>query len=68
MVVQGAMYHIEMDRYRRLLSSNPALAGGHRSLAREYARAYSDMLTSAGIDLVEVVDESSSRQSVRSDA
>jgi len=65
MVVQGAMYYIEMARYRRLLSGSPALAGGHRSLAREYARTYSRMLEGTGISLVDVIDESSDRQTVR---
>ena len=65
MVVQGAMYYIEMARAARMAASNPPLASLHRSLARDYAGTYSTMLQAAGISLVEALQVPSNRAAVR---
>lgn len=65
MVVQGAMYHIEMARAAALASGNPPLASWHRSRAREYASTYSHMLEGTGISLVEPMRVPQARTAVR---
>lgn len=65
MVVQGAMYHVEMARAAALFAGNPQLASWHRGRAREYAKTYSSMLEGTGISLVEPMRVPQARTAVR---